>query len=390
MSVLKYIAIGILLISVSFALDVTMPANVNLSQGETKDVQIQLQNYNSDNTVGMSVVSGNLTVPVMLSSYLIDMSANTNATVTATINAGDSKPGNYTVRIIFVSNVDDYAFSRNIVVTIRETLDVRPVYSYVRVMQGDYTTFKFIIVNYGKSARSVVIDPNSLPEAFDTQYPDMFYLDPGQSKTISIKATIPSDYRPDLYSITIIALSGEAKVESVPFDLSIGKTSDYKNVVMISGLDVGGATDKDGHKGYNVMLRVENRKDETLTGVEVAGFLLGWNVTGETPFDIGPNSVKDINVFVIPTDFSDYTLNIMLVRDNLVLANTSVIFSGARAGLTGQAFLGGSLTIGLLLIVIASLVLLYVRQRNKTADESEITGRLGYLKDLVEEARKRL
>jgi uncharacterized membrane protein len=80
---------------------------------------------------------------------------------------------------------------------------------------------------------------------------------------------------------------------------------------------------------------------------------------------------------------------VLLVKDNLVLTNTTITFSGAKAGLVGAFFFGGSLTVGLLIIVILILVLLYIRQKNIQADEAENLSRVGYLRELVEEAKKK-
>jgi hypothetical protein len=55
----------------------------------------------------------------------------------------------------------------------------------------------------------------------------------------------------------------------------------------------------------------------------------------------------------------------------------------------GAFLFGGSLTVGFLIIVILVLVLMYIRQRNVQADETENLQRVGYLKELVEEAKKR-
>ena len=179
------------------------------------------------------------------------------------------------------------------------------------------------------------------------------------------------------------------KADSDHFDLAVLQRSEYKNVVNINAVELGGYTGDNGERGYNLMLRIDNRKDEQVTGIEVQGFPLGWNVTGDNHFYLSANSVKDITIKIVPTDLDEHKIDVLLVKDSLVLANTTLTFSGERAGLVGAFLFGGSLTVGFLIIVILVLVLMYIRQRNVQADETENLQRVGYLKELVEEAKKR-
>lgn len=392
MNISKYIVIGILLLSIGFAIDVRMPDKLTLSEGEAKDIQINItNNLDRQNTIGVSVysLSENFTMPPTLSAYVIDMARYSSTNISATINAKGTPPGTYVLNFLFASTAENLIYNRTLTVKIQQTLDVSPVYSYVRVTQGDFVTLKFIVTNLGKSARSVIVDPESFPQDFDVDYPAPFYLEPGESKTISIKLTIPPNYHSGVYSQKIIVLSGEVKAESEPFDLAVAQRSEYKNVVSISAIEMGGYIGENGERGYNLMLRVDNRKDEQITGIEVRGFPLGWNVSGDTPFYIEANSVKDITIKILPTDLNEHKIDVLLVKDNLVLTNTTITFSGAKAGLVGAFFFGGSLTVGLLIIVILILVLLYIRQKNIQADEAENLSRVGYLRELVEEAKKK-
>jgi len=64
MNVAKYIVIGILLISIGFAIDVRMPDKLTLGEGEAKDIQINItNNLDKQNIIGVSVysISENLT-----------------------------------------------------------------------------------------------------------------------------------------------------------------------------------------------------------------------------------------------------------------------------------------------------------------------------------------
>jgi uncharacterized membrane protein len=235
----------------------------------------------------------------------------------------------------------------------------------------------------------MIVDPESFPDDFNAEYPDPFYLEPGQSKTISIKITVPLDYHSGVYSYHITLLSGEVKADSSSFNIAITKRSEFKNVVNIDAVELGGYTGDKGERGYNLMLRIDNRKDEQITGIDVMGFPLGWNVSGDTPFYLSANSVKDINIKIVPTDLDEHKIDVLLVKDSLVLTNTTLTFSGERAGLVGAFLFGGSLTVGFLIIVILVLVLMYIRQKNIQADEAENLSRVGYLRDLVEEAKKK-
>jgi len=390
MSLFKYIAIGLMLISVAFPLIVNMPTNLNMSQGEAKDIQINISNtINTNNDIGVFGYSDNVSILVIPSGRTIDMTASSSTNTTFTINSRDAKPGSYLVRFTFASTEENYVFTRTLNVTIRPMINIDPVYRFVRVTQGDYVTLKFIITNLDTSGRSMLIDPESFPVEFNAEYPDPFYMGAGESKTVSIRVTIPADYHSGLHTLKLTILSGEVSADSAVFDVSVTKSSAYKDLVNINAVELGGYTSDNGQKGYNLMLRIENRKSEAITGVEVTGFPLGWNVTGETPFDIGANSIKDVTIQILPKDLSEYTLAVLLTKNDLVLTNTTLTFSGAKMGLVGQAFLGGSLTIGMLIIVIAVLVLLYIRQRNVQTDESEKMDRVGYLKDLVEEAKNK-
>jgi uncharacterized membrane protein len=380
-----------MLISIAFGLNVQLPTSLNLSTGETKSIQINLTNtLNAQNVIGVVGYSDNATIVVLSPSRTLTMDSNSNTSISFSIAASDARAGNYKVTFIFSSTEDNAIFSRVMTVNVAEMLDVRPVYSYVKATTGDYITLKFIIINSGNSGRTMVIDPESFPDEFNAVYPDPFHLDAGESKTVSIKVTIPPDYHSGVYSTTITVLSGEVKKESTPFDLSITKASTYKNVVLIDAVEIGGFTNEDGQRGYDLMIRVDNRKDEGITGIDVSGFPLGWNVSGDTNFYVDANTVRDIDIKVMPTDYNDHTLDILLTKNDIVLANTTVTFSGQKAGLVGYAFFGGSLTIGLLIIVIAVLVLLYVRQRNIQADETESkTEKAQYLKNLVDEAKEK-
>jgi uncharacterized membrane protein len=317
----------------------------------------------------------------------MDRYSSTN--ISATINAKNTKPGTYLMNFLFASTQEDMVFNRTLTVKIQQSLDVTPVYSYVRVTQGDFITLKFTVTNLGKSARNMIVDPESFPDDFNAEYPEPFYLEPGQSKTISIKITVPLDYHSGVYSQHITLLSGEVKADSDHFDLAVMQRSEYKNVVSISAIELGGYTGDKGERGYNLMLRIDNRKDEQITGIDVMGFPLGWNVSGDTPFYLSANSVKDINIKIIPTDLNEHKIDVLLVKDSLVLTNATLTFSGERAGLVGAFLFGGSLTVGFLIIVILVLVLMYIRQKNIQADEAENLSRVGYLRDLVEEAKKK-
>jgi len=387
MSAYKYIFIGILLLSLGFALDIRMPDSLNLSEGEVRDIQINLtNNLANSNTIGISVDSGNLTMPVTVSTYILDMDRASSTNISATIKAKGSEPGKYTITFLFASTGEDIVYSRKLTVNVQQTIEINPVYYYVKVMQGDFKTLKFIVTNLGKSGRNMIVDPESFPDEFNAEYPEPFYLDPGESKTISIKVTIPTGYHSGIESMKIAILSGEVRAESEPFDLSVLKRSEFKNVVNIDAVELGGYIGDNGQKGYNLMLRIDNSKDEQVTNIEVSGFPLGWNISGDTLFSIGANSVKDINVKIIPSDLDEHKIDVLLTKDNLVLTNTTLTFSGTRAGLVGAAFFGGSLTVGLLIIVVLVLVLLYIRQRNIQSDEGE---KADYLKGLFDEAKER-
>jgi len=392
MNMAKYIVIGILLISIGFAIDVRMPDKLTLGEGEAKDIQINItNNLDKQNIIGVSVysISENFTFPPTLSTYIITMDRYSSTNISATINAKNTKPGTYLMNFLFASTQEDMVFNRTLTVKIQQSLDVTPVYSYVRVTQGDFITLKFTITNLGKSARNMIVDPESFPDDFNAEYPEPFYLEPGQSKTISIKITVPLDYHSGVYSQHIALLSGEVKADSDHFDLAVMQRSEYKNVVSISAIELGSYTGDKGERGYNLMLRIDNRKDEQITGIDVMGFPLGWNVSGDTPFYLSANSVKDINIKIIPTDLNEHKIDVLLVKDSLVLINATLTFSGERAGLVGAFLFGGSLTVGFLIIVILVLVLMYIRQKNIQADEAENLSRVGYLRDLVEEAKKK-
>ena len=392
MNVAKYIVIGILLISIGFAIDVRMPDKLTLGEGEAKDIQINItNNLDKQNIIGVSVysISENFTFPPILSTYIITMDRYSSTNISATINAKNTKPGTYLMNFLFASTQEDMVFNRTLTVKIQQSLDVTPVYSYVRVTQGDFITLKFTVTNLGKSARNMIVDPESFPDDFNAEYPDPFYLEPGQSKTISIKITVPLDYHSGVYSYHITLLSGEVKADSSSFNIAITKRSEFKNVVNIDAVELGGYTGDKGERGYNLMLRIDNRKDEQITGIDVMGFPLGWNVSGDTPFYLSANSVKDINIKIIPTDLNEHKIDVLLVKDSLVLTNATLTFSGERAGLVGAFLFGGSLTVGFLIIVILVLVLMYIRQKNIQADEAENLSRVGYLRDLVEEAKKK-
>jgi len=392
MNVAKYIVIGILLILIGFAIDVRMPGQLTLGEGEAKDIQINItNNLDKQNIIGVSVysISENFTFPPILSTYIITMDRYSSTNISATINAKNTKPGTYLMNFLFASTQEDMVFNRTLTVKIQQSLDVTPVYSYVRVTQGDFITLKFTVTNLGKSARNMIVDPESFPDDFNAEYPDPFYLEPGQSKTISIKITVPLDYHSGVYSYHITLLSGEVKADSSSFNIAITKRSEFKNVVNIDAVELGGYTGDKGERGYNLMLRIDNRKDEQITGIDVMGFPLGWNVSGDTPFYLSANSVKDINIKIVPTDLDEHKIDVLLVKDSLVLTNTTLTFSGERAGLVGAFLFGGSLTVGFLIIVILVLVLMYIRQKNIQADEAENLSRVGYLRDLVEEAKKK-
>jgi hypothetical protein len=235
----------------------------------------------------------------------------------------------------------------------------------------------------------MIVDPESFPDEFNADYPTTFYLNSGESKTVSVTITIPPDYHSGIYSYHITLLSGEVKADSSSFNIAITKRSEFKNVVNIDAVELGGFIGDNGERGYNLMLRLDNSKDEQVTGIEVQGFPLGWNVTGDNTFYLSANSIKDITIKIIPTDLDEHTIDVLLVKDSLVLTNTTLTFSGEKAGLVGAFLFGGSLTVGFLIIVILVLVLMYIRQRNIQTDEAENLQRVGYLRELVEEAKKK-
>lgn len=366
--------------------------HLTLAEGEAKDIQINItNNIDEQNTIGVTVysISQNFTVPPILSNYIITMDRGSSTNISATINAKDTPPGTYLMNFLFASTQENMVFNRTLTVTILQSIDVIPVYSYVRVTQGDSITLKFTVTNLDKSGRSMVVDPESFPDEFNAEYPAAFYLNPGESETISVTITIPPDYHSGIYSYHISLLSGEVKADSSAFNIGITKRSEFKNVVNIDAVELGGFVGDNGERGYNLMLRIDNSKDEQVNGIEVQGFPLGWNVTGDNTFYLNANSIKDITVKIIPTDLNEHTLDVLLVKDNLVLTNTTLTFSGERAGLVGAFLFGGSLTVGFLIIVILVLVLMYIRQRNVQADQTENLQRVGYLKDLVEEAKRK-
>jgi len=72
-----------------------------------------------------------------------------------------------------------------------------------------------------------------------------------------------------------------------------------------------------------------------------------------------------------------------------IISSQTVHFAGYKVGApTGFFFMGGSLAIGILLVVIIVLIVLFIRQKNVTADEVEEIKTKAYLKELVEKAQK--
>ncbi|MBI1973540.1 hypothetical protein HYS54_01890 [Candidatus Micrarchaeota archaeon] len=274
-------------------------------------------------------------------------------------------------------------------------LMISPVYSRISALQGEQAKLSFIVRNEANQEVRNVILHGDISDKFNPVYPEVFDLEPRESKTVDVHVTIPQDYPAGKYKFTVSAALGSLEHDAST-ELVVKKRAEVAGTLTAELLLPWEPLKRNGETvGYTLFLRVKNQGSMTMDGAEVVfqGFPPGWAFSGDTRFSIRPFDVRDLALNIEPNgDFSEHTGDIVLVKDLETITRAPVTLAGFKVGVSASGLatlggLGGSLTVGVLFVVVIVLVLLFVRQRNKKTDRKEDDHIKQYLESLVSKAK---
>ena len=259
-------------------------------------------------------------------------------------------------------------------------LAIDAITTRLTVRQGEFQDIRVLVRNLGDTEiRNIVID-GDIPTTFNPNYPPILNLEPGEVKDLSIRVGVPVDYPNGDRDLTVSVASGNVRDEAkVKFFVREGYP--YMDFVSMKVLYMEPVKDEGGNVvSYAMKVRLSNSAGTDVNGVIFSLHELpeGWTIEDNNAFDIKAFQSYERTLIVMPTDFSEHTTNLVLVKGTEEIASEKVLFAGYKVGkygsdITGLLFGGSSsLMAGFLIFVILLLVLLYIRQRNEFSDQMEM------------------
>lgn len=383
----RFLALVFVFLAAGFALEVSAPSLVTVTQGRTADVSLGFyNNYYFADLVFVSFSSTSSTLPVLptLSDSAVTVYSYSWKNVTLTIDAAGANPGTYAVQLFVSHTAGSGTFSKNITVEVRAPVRITPAYSGILTAQGEFEYLKYSVQNLDSVTRSMIIDCSPIAAEFDAACPPAFSVAPGGVREVSVGIIVPAAHPAGEYEASVRLSSGEFSVLSNPTVLAI-QEAPVAAQLEVTKSTIRVAESEDG-RGYNVTLSLKAARD--FKNLAAAGLPSNWEIK-----DGVTNISKGDSVFsflVVPPDFDEHRLELVLAEDGFTAASVPLAFSGTAAGITGFAIGDGSITVGVLLVVIVALVLLYVRLRGRLFEAQDEAKTVKYFEGLLEKARKEL
>jgi len=384
----KYIFIGILLlISASFALTLSSSAPVQtVAEGDAAAFELVISAQGE--TVELTADSE---LPIAISQTFIDVTG--VETVNVIAYTKNFPTGGYAIEITAKAGKNIYTYPLSVIIKDQQSaLKLDTVYDELDLVPGEDAELRFVLSNVGTQSLKNIVIRSDILKSFEPDYPSTIALKAGEEQEFEIELTVPSEAADNEYIFTVTAASGDIEV-SQEIEIEIAEDEEIADAL---SLDVSDSwkpiKDSDGNViGYEIPFTVENDETLSLDNVEVefTGMPADWEVKGDTEFDIESLDEKDFEVKIYPANFDEITVRMKLMYDGETLDSETLQFAGYKVGApTGMFFMGGSLTIGILLVVVIILILLYIRQRGKHTEEIEDVKTKAYLEDLVKKAQQ--
>lgn len=385
----KYFVLGLLLcIGAALAFDINSPNPIQfVDQGDVADYTVTFVGYDNISLT----VSSDLSVSLSERNFAV----NGRKDIHVLVLTEDNEVGFYPITLTARGNNQTYTYSLGTGIKEGEAyLLFDALYNKVEVVQGEDVELRFIVRNVNdQMARNIVIK-GDIYESFKPEYPGPVTVSANDVEEVSVKLHVTNDMPAQDYPFTVTAAFGNAEYTQ-EVDVVVKNKATAKNALALTVSDSWEPLENtDGEAiGYKVFLTVENKQPIDLSGVEVVfeGLPAGWKFSGDTKFDITPLSTKKLTVNIEPKDkdFAEVNAVVKLVDGTQEITQQDIKFAGYKVGTTtGSFLLGGSLTIGLLIVVVIALVLLYIRQKNQYAETVNEDQTKKYLKDLVEKTAK--
>lgn len=354
-------------------------------QGSSADFLLTVRNPGITN----ATLSINSALPTSFTAQNLNFSGSIDTDLFVFTNW--AKPGVYLMTA--TATAGNGSYSQDLVLVVTEgapILRIDSQYASLSITPGASQDLKFTVTNAGKDVLRNVVLRSSIPQDFSPAYPAPFDLAPG-AKDVIIRITAPQDYPEGDYNFTVRAGSGSIE-ESDDVRIYVQGKPSFVGAVDIQ-LRADPAKNGNDVTGYVLNVRLENRGSQDIGNLALSVAMpAGWNVSGGKAVSLRPFEAKDVQLTITPADFDEHSIVVSITGDGKTLASQNITLAGYRVGATSTtgAFLAGSgsLTVGLLVLAVALLVLLYVRQRNKYEDRIEDVKTKSYLTQLVDEAKK--
>jgi len=383
----KHILLGILLlIGAAFALTVNSPEAVQTVVGG-EAIAFELVLAGNGETVDLTVDSE---LPVSLSQNFIEVSGVEYVDVIAYTKNFDTSA--YGIEVTAETDDNTYTYQLSVVIKGQEaSLKLDLVYDELELIPGEEAEIEFVLTNTGTQTLKNVIIKSDFLKSFEPDYPNTLVLTAGEEEELTIDIEVPLEAAEEEYIFTITAATGDIEV-SKEIEIEVAEEEDIENAIDLDVEDSWKAIkDQDDNIiGYEIAFTVENDESITLKDVEVefSNMPSDWEVKGDLDFDIEPYDEEEYEIKVYPANFDEITTRMKLVHNDRIVASESLSFAGYKVGApTGFFFVGGSLTIGILLVVIIILVVLFLRQKSQFSEKVEDVKTKAYLEDLVKKAQ---
>lgn len=389
-NLVKVMLVGILITSVAAALQVNIPNQVKeVPQGEPAQYAIEL--FNDGSTQEDVKLSAESEMQVTFSDKEILMAPGESQTVYLFAMTQGKEKGTYFIKLKANDVMESLALNVN---EGAPSLAIYNSYETITVPQRSSQKLKMVVRNTGTEEIENIVVKGDITEKLNPEYPDSFDLDAGEEKEVNVLVEVPDGYPTDEYTFEITAGSGSLKA-SREIDLNIVESSPLKGRLKLEAVKPWEKLLREGEAvGYEVTFRTTNKGLTDLEDVEfkVTGLPEDWNVSGTEAFDIEGGEIveKDLK-FDTKGDFSEETVKVELVKDGKEITSQEMDFQGSNIGVagTGLAIGGlGSALFGLVVLVAAVFVVLYVRETNLNKGTTKAKTDTKKLKRLVDEALK--
>ncbi len=388
MNFVRYVILGLLLISVGLSLSVNIPNQLQtVAKGQVADFPVTVQNtQNSSVTVLVSAASS---APVSVSDRAFTLGSYQSKDIHVFAVTSSLGEGVYLIAL----KINDGTY--NLAVNVQKNspiLRFDPVYDTIDVVQGEYQDLKFLVRNEGSERLRNIVIRGDIATSLKAQYPVPFDLAPNQVKQVSVRVTVPADYNPDEYELALTAGAGNL-VEKATVLLRVTQAENLKNKVSLEVLSPWEAVKENNTGntiGYKIPFRITNNAISDVSRItwKLVGLPDGWEIMNNDSFSLKGFETKDVSVTFIPKDFSEHSVNVTIMKGLDLLATQNVTFNGFKVGAaTGFVILGGDAFLGLVVVIVIAIGVIYVRRRNAKQEVAEETETRSYLEKLVEESK---